>query len=820
MHSPLQSHFKAALRVLRYLKGSPGCGIQFYKNSDLKIKACADADWAKCPKIRRVHKESVSKQGRKFAKGESSVQGNPLFDEIPKDTVDHMETENAQDEGRTREMVDEDKEVDENILSTEEVVSTDKEVVSTDKAKVSTDRPIVSTNRYKISTDEQIESTDEHIEGTDEHTEGTEEQFESTDGQRKGTEDHAEEEIAAHGKEKYTEDHTEEKRATQALKHLPSTMSQSDRLTATQIDDQNWSEGNFQNSVPSTSQSSLTQNNDEVQTPVLRRSERQSKLPVRLNDYVHNSNVKYGIEKYVNYSKLNRVNLCFATNLNKSIEPTCLSEAMYDPNWIEAMNNEIEALNRNNTWYICDLLVGRKPIGSKWIWKIKYKASGDIERYKARLVAKGFSQREGFDYDETFSPVVKIVTVRCLITLVVVNNWPLYQLDVNNAFLYGDLNEDVYMTLPDGYNDENKSKVCKLNKSLYGLKQSPRQLNAKLTTALTEHGFEQSKFDYSLYTKHNGDKFIALLVYVDDIIITKNDNIGIKEFKVFLSTKFLIKDLGVLKYFLGIEVVENDLGLCMSQRKYCLELLHEYGLLAARPVDIPLPENTIISFEETTNDKYLSNFTTYQKLVEKLIYLTNTRPDISYAVHCLIQHMHSPLQSHFKAALRVLRYLKGSPGCGIQFYKNSDLKIKACADADWAKCPKIRRSMSSASCEVVWLGNLLHNIGLKDFYPVELFCDNSSAIQIAANLVFHERTKHFELDVHFVREKVLAGIINTVIVSSDLQTADVLTKCLGVVQHRLCCKNLGMLDIFAGDLVGKDSGRKNCSRKKKSSSSA
>ncbi|GKA51917.1 ribonuclease H-like domain-containing protein [Tanacetum coccineum] len=156
---------------------------------------------------------------------------------------------------------------------------------------------------------------------------------------------------------------------------------------------------------------------------------------------------------------------------------------------------------------------------------------GDIERYKARLVAKGFSQKEGFDYDKTFSPVVKMVTIRCLISIVVVNKWPLYQLDVNNAFLYGDLVEDVYVTLPDGYNNVDKSKVCKLNKSLYGLKQAPRQWNATLTTALAEHGFEQSKFDYSLYTKHRSGMFIALLVYVDDIVITGSDVDGINEFK-------------------------------------------------------------------------------------------------------------------------------------------------------------------------------------------------------------------------------------------------------------------------------------------------
>ncbi|GJY31754.1 ribonuclease H-like domain-containing protein [Tanacetum coccineum] len=528
---------------------------------------------------------------------------------------------------------------------------------------------------------------------------------------------------------------------------------QSDGLTATQVDDQNWSKGNSQNSIPTLSP---TQSNDEVQTPVLRRSKRLTKIPVRLNDYVLNSNDMYGIEKYVKYSNLNTANLCFAASLNKSVEPNCLSEAMSDPNWVEAMNNEIEALNRNNTWTICDLPADRKPIGSKWIWKIKYKASGDIERYKARLVAKGFSQKEGFDYDETFSPVIKMSTVRCIVAIAVTNNWTLYQLDINNAFLYGDLHEDVYMTLPDGYNDANKSK--------------------------------QSKFDYSLYTMQNGDKFIALLVYVDDIVIIGNDDAGIKEFKVFLNTKFMIKDLGVLKYFLGIEIVENDLGLCMSQRKYCIELLYEYGLLAARPTDIPLPENSVLSFEETTNDKYLSDFTTYQKLVAYADADWAKRPKTRRSVtgFCVF------------------------PGKTLVSWKSKKQPTisKSFSEAEYI-------SMSSASCEVVWLGNLLHSIGLKDLYPVELFCDNSAAIQIADNPVFHERTKHFELDIYFVREKVLTSVIKTVKISSNMQTADIFTKYLGMVQHNLCCRNLGMVDVFAGDLVGKNSGRKRHVQRKK-----
>ncbi|GJX14057.1 ribonuclease H-like domain-containing protein [Tanacetum coccineum] len=361
---------------------------------------------------------------------------------------------------------------------------------------------------------------------------------------------------------------------------------------------------------------------EECKTPD-KKSSRPTKLPAKLNDYVVNSSLKYGIEKF-----------------------------------IDAMNSEIEALNRKNTWTVYDLPAGKKSIGCRWIYKIKYKSTGDIDRYKSRLVAKGFSQREGLDYEETFSPVVKMVTVRCLISIVVNKNWPLYQLDVNNAFLYGDLYED----------------------------QDPRQWNAKLTTTLAKHGFKQSKFDYSLYVKQSGESFVALLVYVDDIVITGNNDKEIDEFKKFLSSKFLIKDLGKLKYFFGIEVLENDKGLCMTQRKYCLELLHKYGQLAANPVDIPLPENIVLSHIESIDDKYLKNFTSYQKL------------------------------SHMEASLRVLRYFKWSLGLGIQFDKISDLKLRVFSDVDWAKYPKTRKSvtsMTSATCETIWLGNLFHSLGKK-----------------------------------------------------------------------------------------------------------
>ncbi|GJY50410.1 ribonuclease H-like domain-containing protein [Tanacetum coccineum] len=323
------------------------------------------------------------------------------------------------------------------------------------------------------------------------------------------------------------------------------------------------------------------------------------------------SSVRYSIEKFVCYSKLSESNMCFATSLNKFVEPSYYEDVMCDTNWIDDMNNEIKALNRNNTWTVCDLPSDRKAI--RW--------------------------------------------------------W-----------------------------------------------------NAKLTTALTKHGFKQSKFNYSLYVKQSGESFVAQLVYVDDIVITGNNEKEIDDFKKFLSLKFLIKKLGKLKYFLEIEDLENDKGLCMTQMKYCLELLHKYGLLAARPIDIPLPENIVLNHIESNND--------------------------------------NPLQSHMKAALRVLRYLKGSPVMGIQFDRVSDLKLRVFLMLIGQSVQRPRSRL------LAWL------------------------LLLVSKSSFHEKSKHFEIDVHLLREKVSIGVIRTVKIHTDLQVADIFTKCLGVVQHELFCKKL------------------------------
>ncbi|GJX83873.1 ribonuclease H-like domain-containing protein [Tanacetum coccineum] len=278
----------------------------------------------------------------------------------------------------------------------------------------------------------------------------------------------------------------------------------------------------------------------------IRRSSRQSVFPRNYNDFVVEAKVKYGLEKYVGYSKINSEIFGFVTQLNKTREPKTYFEASNYSHWTDAMNKEMDVLLRNDIWELVDLPEGRKAIGR-------------------------------IDYEETFSPVVKMVTVRCLLNIVVSMSWPVFQLDMNNAFLYGDLEE------------------------------APKQWNAKLTSILIENGFSQSKSDYSLYTKSDKGVFLALLVYVDDIIITDNSVSEMEKFKVFLKSKFMIKDLDKLKYFLRIEVVDTDKGICLNQIKYVLDLLSEYGMLACKPAKTPLMSKLFISNEASENDPLLEN---------------------------------------------------------------------------------------------------------------------------------------------------------------------------------------------------------------------
>ncbi|CAL1359109.1 unnamed protein product [Linum trigynum] len=287
----------------------------------------------------------------------------------------------------------------------------------------------------------------------------------------------------------------------------------------------------------------------------------------------------------------------FALTLLTNEEPVSYAEAARDPRWHAAMNEEFSALQANDTWDITDLPGGVKPIGSKWVYKIKYKSDGALERFKARVVAKGYTQIYGIDYCDTYSLVAKITLVKMLLDVASAQKWHLHQMDVNNAFLNGELDEVVYMELPYGLRDllEYKGKVCRLKKSLYGMKQASRMWYAKLTESLLSNGFKQSLADYSIFLSTVQGHLVVLIVYVDDIVVGSASLDAVKEVKRMLMSLFKMKDLGELQYFLGMEVSRTDKGIHVCQRKYCIELLKEAGFDECKPAKTPSSVKQVLS---------------------------------------------------------------------------------------------------------------------------------------------------------------------------------------------------------------------------------
>ncbi|KAL8133051.1 hypothetical protein AgCh_008493 [Apium graveolens] len=581
------------------------------------------------------------------------------------------------------------------------------------------------------------------------------------------------------------------------------------------------------NSVPSTTPTSVTTSNsfsvlqdlstDEslnvtTELPVIRKSTRIHKTPSYLSSYKCNTVV----------CSTHWCNLVKTPSIQPACtikEPLSYKEAANNPVWIAAMQKELEALHTNNTWDLVPLPANKKPIGSKWVFKVKLKSDGSLERCKARLVAKGYNQKHGIDYQETFSPVVKMSTVRILLALAASRNWELHQLDVNNAFLHGTLKEVVYMQVPDGVPNPHNL-VCLLRKSIYGLKQASREWHAKLVEELICQGFMQSKNDYSLFIKRQGSVMCIAAVYVDDVILTGDDLQAIHSLKQHLDSKFGIKDLGDLHFFLGIEVTRTASGIVLSQQKFANELLLESGFDNSSHTITPLPVHLKLSL---TDGDLIDQPNLYRSLIG---YLTNTRPDLSYTVQVLSQFMHSPRFPHLVALKHTLRYLAGTVTQGILLQASDRLTLQAFSDVDWASCIDTRRSvtgyillfgnspvtwkskkqntvsrssaeveyraMASAAAEVTWVVRLLSELGVNALKPVVLHCDNQSALHIAQNPVFHERTKHIELDCHFNRDKVLEGLLQLTYLPTRSQIADVFTKVSPSVLFNSLLSKLGV----------------------------
>ncbi|CAL1388981.1 unnamed protein product [Linum trigynum] len=412
-----------------------------------------------------------------------------------------------------------------------------------------------------------------------------------------------------------------------------------------------------------------------------------------------------------------------------------------------------------------------------------------------------------------------------LLAIASIQNWHLHQMDVSNAFLNGDLEEVVYMELPEGLREkpEYKGKVCKLKKSLYGLKQASRMWYAKLTESLLAKGFKQSKSDYSIFLTEITGNLVVVIVYVDDILVGSPSLEAVNSVKKLLGSLFKMKDLGEMKYFLGLEINRTAAGIHVSQRKYCIELLKEAGFDECKPAKTPSSVKQVLSAAD--GESYL-NIQNFKHLLGQLQYLNSTRPDITFAVQQLCQFQDSPTTVHLKALHRVFRYLKNSPGQGVFYSSKAAIQLTGYSDSDWATCPDTRRSLigfcvflgtsliswkakkqstvsrSSSeaeyralallSCEIQWLVRLLSDFGITHSHPAVVYCDSQSAIHIARNPVFHERTKHIEVDCHVIRERLESGLIDLHHVSTNYQLADVFTKSLGIDRFNFLMSKLGV----------------------------
>lgn len=506
------------------------------------------------------------------------------------------------------------------------------------------------------------------------------------------------------------------------------------------------------------------------------------------------------------------------TNIDYCYRVTCdvpqtLKEALSSSEseqWAKAMREEMDSLIENDTFTLTTLPEGKHAVGGRWVYAVKENPVETI--YKARYVAKGYSQLAGLDYNETFSPTADMTSVRVLMQLAVQYSLELHQMDVKTAYLHAPIDCEIYMEQPEGFevkSERGEKLVCKLNKSLYGLKQSGRNWNKMLHDFLIENGFVQNTADYCVYCKTVGNERIILIIWVDDLLLATSDVEMLSEVKEMLGTKFKIKDLGRLKHFLGIDFAQTKGEVKMNQKKYITKILDRFDMTHCKPRTTPCEMKMTFDNEGEPADPKK-----YREVIGSLIYLmTSTRPDLSFVVSKLSQYLSEPKKQHWVAAKHVLRYLKCTVDQELCFRKQDvDLKLVAYSDADWAADQNDRRSvtgycfslsetgpvvswkskkqptvalstceaeymaLSATTQESMYLVNLLKGMDTLNFTPVNIFEDNQGAIALSKNPVTRQRCKHIDIRYHFVRSVVSDGKIVLHYCPTDDMVADVFTK--------------------------------------------
>jgi len=490
--------------------------------------------------------------------------------------------------------------------------------------------------------------------------------------------------------------------------------------------------------------------------------------------------------------------------------------------WYKAVKDELQALEENKTWTLMQLPPGRKAIDNKWVFKLKYDEDGNIERYKARLVVKGCAQRKGFDYNETYAPVARLTTVRTMLAVINHKNLSANQLDVKNAFLHGNLQEEIYIKPPEGFT-EKEGFVYKLNKALYGLKQAPHEWNIKFHEFMSRLKFSQSAYDKCLYKRKEKDNLAYILLYVDDIIVAAKDQHEINAIKNALMTEFKMKDLGGLKCFLGIKICQTNKGMILSQETYMKNLLQKFDMKDCKAVRTPMETNPV----KDLNGECIVDVKPYKELVGCLMYaMLTTRPDLSAAINFYSRFQSNATEAQWIGLKRILRYIKGTTNFGLFFRKNGKVPLIGFADSDWAgdsdrkstsgflfevhgatvswttrKQPTVALSsteaeyvaLASAVTELIWLKGLMCDLDIQIEEPIIIYEDNQSCIHLLDKWE-HRRLKHVDVKYNFVRDMYQKGIIDVKYIPSREQKADILTKGL---TFELFAKNRSVLGIQA-----------------------
>ncbi|GJZ22928.1 putative ribonuclease H-like domain-containing protein [Tanacetum coccineum] len=488
-------------------------------------------------------------------------------------------------------------------------------------------------------------------------------------------------------------------------------------------------------------------------------------------------------------------------------EPKKIAEALQDDSWVQAMQEELLQFKLQQVWVLVDLPHGMKVIGTKWVYRNKRDERGVVVRNKARLVAQGYTQEEGIDYDEVFAPVARIEAIRLFLAFASFMGFIVYQMDVKSAFLYGTIDEEVYVSQPPGFVDpDHPKKVYKVVKALYGLHQAPRAWYATLSTFLEKHGYKRGTIDKTLFIKRDKKDIMLVQVYVDDIIFGSTNKSWCDEFEALMKSRFQMSSMGELTFFLGLQVKQNKAGIFISQDKYVAEILKKFDLVNVKAAITPMETKVPLTKDEEAIDVDVH---LYRSMIGSLMYLTASRPDIMYAVCVCSRFQVTPKTSHLNAVKRIFKYLKGKPNLGLWYPRESPFDLEAFSDSDYGGSNLDRKSttggcqflgqrliswqckkqtivatstteaeyVAAANCcgQVLWVQNQLLDYGF-NFMNTKIHIDNESTICIVKNPVYHSKTKHIEIRHHFIRDCYEKKLISVEKIHTDLNVADLLTK--------------------------------------------